>query len=129
MALSSLATSYYNKKTENQLSTDDLDIINASLLEMDKTLEGKYDTFFDNFLNKSKDFLAMTELRVVSDLESKEIISNHSKIVYGSEDNSLPEHLNGLGYMNILYLLLQLEIKKEFLIEGHRDINLLFVEE
>lgn len=127
--LSSLATSYFNKKTENQLSTDDLDIINASLLEMDKTLEGKYDTFFDNFLYKSKEFLAMTELRVISDLESKEIISNHSKIVYGSEDNSLPEHLNGLGYMNILYLLLQLEIKKEFLIEGKRDINLLFVEE
>ncbi|AHW60634.1 Predicted ATP-dependent endonuclease of the OLD family, contains P-loop ATPase and TOPRIM domains [Draconibacterium orientale] len=127
--LSNLATKYYDKKTENQLSSDDLDVINTSLLEMDKTLEGKYEEFFDNFLNKSKDFLAMTELRVVSDLESKEIISNHSKIVYGSEDESLPEHLNGLGYMNILYLLLQLEIKKEFLIEGNKDINLLFVEE
>ncbi len=127
--LSNLATKYYDKKTENQLSSDDLDVINASLLEMDKTLEEKYEEFFDNFLNKSKDFLAMTELRVVSDLESKEIISNHSKIVYGSEDESLPEHLNGLGYMNILYLLLQLEIKKEFLIEGNKDINLLFVEE
>ena len=127
--LSSLATSYYNKKTENQLSSDDLDIINASLLKMDETLEGKYKVFFDDFLNKSKEFLAMTEMRVVSDLESKEIISNHSKIVYGSEDNSLPEHLNGLGYMNILHLLLQLEIKKEFLIEGKKEINLLFIEE
>jgi len=127
--LSSLATSYYNKKTENQLSYDDLDVINSSLLEMDKILEGKYDTFFSSFLNKSKDFLAMKDLRVVSDLESREIISNHSKIVYGTEDDSLPEHLNGLGYMNILYLLLQLEIKKEFLIEGKKDISLLFVEE
>ena len=127
--LSNLATKYYDKKTENQLSSEDLDIINSSILEMDKTLEGKYATFFNNFLNKSKDFLAMTELRVVSNLESKEIISNHSKIVYGSEDDSLPEHLNGLGYMNILYLLLQLEIKKEFLIEGNKDINLLFIEE
>ncbi len=49
-----------------------------------------------------KDFLAMTDLKVLSDLESKEIISNHSKVVYGSDDDSLPEHLNGLGYMNIL---------------------------
>lgn len=127
--LSHLATKYFDKKTENQLSSDDLDVINASLLEMDKSLEGKYEEFFGNFLNKSKDFLAMTDLRVLSDLESKEIISNHSKIVYGSEDDSLPEHLNGLGYMNILYLLLQLEIKKEFLIEGKKDINLLFIEE
>lgn len=127
--LSNLATKYYDKKTENQLSSSDLDIINASLLEMDKTLEEKYKVFFNHFLNNSKDFLAMTELKVISDLESKEIISNHSKIVYGSEDESLPEHLNGLGYMNILYLLLQLEIKKEFLIEGNKNINLLFIEE
>ena len=127
--LSSIATSYFNKKAENQLSTDELDDVNASLLDMDKTLEGKYKKFFGDFLNKSKEFLAMTDLRVVSDLESKQVISNHSKIVYGTEDNSLPEHLNGLGYMNILYLLLQLEIKKEFLIEGKKDINLLFVEE
>lgn len=127
--LSNLATKYFDKKTENKLSTEDLDVINASLLEMDKTLEEKYEGFFDNFLNKSKNFLAMTDLKVLSDLESKEIISNHSKIVYGSEDDTLPEHLNGLGYLNILYLLLQLEIKKEFLIEGNKDINLLFIEE
>ena len=75
-------------------------------------------SFLMDFLNKSKAFLDMDEIRVVSNLESKEIISNHSKIVYGLEDSSLPEHLNGLGYMNVLYLLLQLEIKKEFLIEG-----------
>jgi len=128
-ALSTLTTSYFNKKTENQLSTNDLDNINASMLEMDKTLEKKYKDFFNGFLNKSKAFLDMDEIRIVSNLESKEIISNHSKIVYGSEDSSLPEHLNGLGYMNILYLLLQLEIKKEFLIEGNQDINLLFIEE
>lgn len=127
--LSSLATKYYDKRTENKLSTNDLDAINSELLKMDKTLEGKYKTFFDDFLNKSKDFLAMTELRVVSDLESKEIISNNSKIVYGEEDEALPEHLNGLGYMNILYLLLELEIKKEFLIKDNKDINLLFIEE
>ena len=129
MVLSSLTTSYFNKKRENDLTSDDLEDINSSLLTMDKTLEDKYDKFFGNFLNKSKDFLAMKELRVVSDLESQEIISNQSKIVYGSEENSLPEHLNGLGYMNILYLVLQLEITKEFLIEAKRDINLLFIEE
>ena len=116
MVLSSLTTSYFNKKRENDLTSDDLEDINSSLLTMDKTLEDKYDKFFGDFLNKSKDFLEMKELRVVSDLESQEIISNQSKIVYGSEENSLPEHLNGLGYMNILYLVLQLEITKEFLI-------------
>ncbi len=127
--LSNLATKYYDKKAENQLSLDDLDVINSELLKMDEALEGKYKEVFHDFLNQSKDFLAMTELKVVSDLESKAIISNHSKVVYGSDNESLPEHLNGLGYMNILYLILQLKIKKEFFIEGAKDINLLFIEE
>ena len=127
--LSNIATSYFNKKTENQLTYDDLDEINSSLLDMDIILEEKYQIFFKDYLNKSKDFLGMSDLRVISDLVSKEIISHHSKIVYGSESDSLPEHLNGLGFINILYLLLQLEIKKEYFIEGEKDINILFIEE
>lgn len=127
--LSNLATKYFNKKSENQLSHQELDDINASILDMDQTLEIKYKSFFDDFLNKSKDFLAMTDLRVVSDLESKGIITNHSKVVYGDEDLALPEHLNGLGYMNILYLLLQLEITKDNFKDKRADINLLFIEE
>lgn len=127
--LSNLATRYFNRKSENQLSHQELEDINASILDMDDTLESKYKSFFDDFLNKSIDFLAMTDLRVVSDLESKGIIANHSKIVYGDEDLALPEHLNGLGYMNILYLLLQLEITKENFRDKTTDINLLFIEE
>lgn len=127
--LSNIASTYFNKKTENQLTHEDLDKINGSLLEMDSTLEEVYQDYFGTFLNKSKEFLGMSDLRVISDLESKEILSHHSKIVYGDKKESLPEHLNGLGYMNILYLLLQIEIKKEFFIESKKDINLLFIEE
>lgn len=127
--LSSLATSYFNKKSKDTKYIDGLDKINSLLTDMDRHLEEPYKKFFDDFLNQSKDILNMGNLRVVSDLESKQIISNHSKIEYGSGDGVLPEYLNGLGYMNILYLLLQLEVKKEYLIEGNKDINLLFIEE
>ncbi len=44
--LSNLATKYFNKKSENQLSHQELDGINASILEMDQTLETKYKRFF-----------------------------------------------------------------------------------
>lgn len=127
--LSSIASAYFNKKTENKLSHDDLDKINSTLLDFDTSLEETYKVFFDDFLNKSKEFLGMENLRVISDLQSKEILSHHSKIVYGDENNSLPEHLNGLGFMNILYLLLQIEIKKEYFTDAKKDINILFIEE
>ena len=62
-------------------------------------------------------------------MESNEVINNSSKVIYGDASNHLPEHLNGLGYMNILYLLLDIEMKKESFIEEGKDINLLFIEE
>lgn len=127
--LSKIATSYFNKKTENQLDFNDLNEINKSLLSMDKNLEDIYKDFFKGLFDKSQDFLGITDLRVVSDLQSKEILNHHSKVVYGDAQAALPEHLNGLGYLNILYLILQLEIKKEFFKESKKDINLLFIEE
>lgn len=128
-ALSSTATSYFNKQSENKLSNEELDKINSSLLEMDKTLESNYKSFFHDFLEGSKKFLGIGDLKVLSNLEWKEILSHHSRVVYWSDDNSLPEHLNWLWHMNILYLLLQIEIKMEYFLEWKKDINLFFIEE
>lgn len=125
--LSSLATAYYNR--DNKASQNKLNKINKSIFEMDGTLNKDYSTYFDDFLESAREFLGIQDLRVISDLESKEIIANHSKIVYGTAKNHLPEHLNGLGYMNILYLLLRIKIKKTNFIEENKDINLLFIEE
>lgn len=125
--LSTLTTQFFNK--ENKASSTEFEKINNAILAMDGSLDLNYQEYFKSFLKNSKDFLDIQDLKVVSDLESKEIISNYSKIVYGSDNNYLPEHLNGLGYMNILYLLLKLEIKKGFFISEKKDINLLFIEE
>jgi putative ATP-dependent endonuclease of the OLD family len=125
--LSNLTTSYFNK--ENKISHDELNAINSSIIEMDGTLDTTYLTYFADFLKNAKNFLNINDLKVISDLQSKEILSNHSKIVYGDSNTQLPEHLNGLGYMNILYLLLKIEIKKSYFTEEKKDINLLFIEE
>lgn len=125
--LSYLSTKYFDQ--DNKISFDELNKINASILDMDKTLNSQYENYFTPFLNSSKNFLDIKNLKVVSDLQSQEIIKNHSKVVYGDDDNYLPEYLNGLGYMNILYLLLNIEIKKDLFIKNKRDINLLFIEE
>ncbi|MFY4758511.1 ATP-dependent nuclease [Aliarcobacter butzleri] len=124
--LSTMTTKYFNQKS---ISNPNFSDINTKMIEMDVTLNGEYDTEFKDFLALGKDFLNLDTLKVVSDLESNEVISNSSKVVYGDASNHLPEHLNGLGYMNILYLLLDIEMKKESFIEEQKDINLLFIEE
>ncbi|WP_318468769.1 ATP-dependent nuclease [Photobacterium leiognathi] len=125
--LSHLTTQFYNSKVK--ISHDELDGINSSIIEADSQLSSNYKTFFEPFLQNAKSFLGLTDLNVVSDLQSKEVMASHSKITYGKNDTELPEHQNGLGYMNILYLLLNIEIEKADFEKAQRDINLLFIEE
>ncbi|OZS45630.1 ATP-dependent nuclease [Photobacterium sanguinicancri] len=125
--LSYLTTQFYNSKVK--VSHDELDGINSSIIEADSQLSSNYKAFFSPFLQNAKSFLGLTDLNVVSDLQSKEVMASHSKITYGINGTELPEHQNGLGYMNILYLLLNIEIEKADFEESGRDINLLFIEE
>ncbi len=126
-SLSELTTQYFNK--EHKESSTDFFEINEAIAKMDTTLDEKYEEHFTPFLGNAKEFLGIKDLRVISDLESKQIFTNYSKIVYGDGSNNLPEHLNGLGHLNILYLLLQIEVKRKYFLDEKKDINLLFIEE
>ncbi|MEN2487214.1 ATP-dependent endonuclease [Flavobacterium sp. B11] len=126
-SLSELTTQYFNK--EHKESSSDFFEINDAISKMDNTLDEKYEKHFSPFLENAKGFLGIKDLKVISDLESKQIFTNYSKIVYGDGSNNLPEHLNGLGYLNILYLLLQIEVKRKYFVDEKKDINLLFIEE
>lgn len=125
--LSGLTTSFFN--SSNECSKDKFEEINARIEKMDTELTATYESFFENFLKNAKDFLSMQELKVISNLKTNEIISDSSEVVYGDNSKQLPEYLNGLGHMNILYLLLDIEIKKSSLQQKNRDIKLLFIEE
>lgn len=126
-ALSELTTQYFNN--ENKVSSDDFFEINDAISKMDTILDKEYENHFNVFLGNAKKFLNINDLRVVSDLESKHLFSNYSKIVYGDGISNLPENLNGLGYLNILFLLLKIEVKKKYFLEEKKDLNLLFIEE
>lgn len=122
--LSSLTTKYFNSKNQS-----DLKGITELLIGMDKNLDKTYMDFFGSFLDNAKSFLNLDNLKVTSNLESKTLLEASSQVVYGENDLFLPENLNGLGVMNVLYLLLSIEIyKDEFLIEK-KPLNLFYIEE
>lgn len=125
--LSRLTSAYYNKK--NKLSFDDITAINKSMIDMDASLNELYKSQFKGFLDTAKEFLGLHNLGVISALESEGVVENFSKVIYGKLEEQLPEHLNGLGYMNILYLILQIEIRKLDFEDAPKDINLLIIEE
>lgn len=125
--LSKLTTDYFNHANIN--APDKFESINEMISDMDKKLGDSYEKFFNNFLANAKEFLRMGNLKVVSNLKAKEIVSDSSEVVYGDLTQHLPEYLNGLGHMNILYLLLSIEIKKETFKANNKDIKLLLIEE
>jgi putative ATP-dependent endonuclease of OLD family len=127
-ALSDLASSYFNKA--NLFSINSFGEINDKILEVDDQLNKIYEVHFKDYLSTAKEFVKGGNLNVVSNLESKQILENYSKIVYGEGvDTYLPETLNGLGHLNILFLLLKIEVKKRLFEQEKRDINLFFIEE
>lgn len=125
--LSNLATKYFN--SQNELFVDKTKSIEDFISQVDIELDGKYSEFFTPFLKNANTFLNMHNIRVESDLKSQGLLTNMSKVVYGEKEDSLPEYLNGLGYMNILFLLLNIEINKQNFLEEKKDINLLCIEE
>ncbi|MCT4618240.1 MAG: ATP-dependent endonuclease [Marinisporobacter sp.] len=125
--LSSLTTKYFNDNNIN--SPDKFETINAIIADMDNQLSETYKVFFKNFLKNSQEFLNLDELKIISNLRASEIVNDSSEVIYGDSKEYLPEYLNGLGYMNILYLLLTIEIKKTVFNRNNKDIKLLFIEE
>jgi len=139
--LSTMSTKFFKRIDDISRSASDpeatldkdenasIDQLRTLLADIDKQLEEQYTNVFGDFLKNSRDFLNLGDLKVISNLESQTLIENSSKVIYGEKDNYLPEQFSGLGYLNILYLLLQIELCRDDFIRRNAPLNLLLMEE
>lgn len=103
--------------------------IEKAIAQIDDNLTQEYKPVFEPFLKEAKSVLGLNDLSVKSDIETKVLLENNSQVVYGEDGNNLPENMNGLGVLNILYLLLQIDLREQDFKSENKDINLLFIEE
>lgn len=114
-----------------------IDNLIGNLMNMDETLSNLYEELFLDISEKIKDFGGMapndTKISVLSTLSHKNLINGNTTVQYEQDGKKLPENYNGLGYMNLLSMIFQIEyIRKQFvrpLSKKPADINLLFIEE
>lgn len=125
--LSAVTTQFFKKL--NDSDDERLEPVRSALNDIDKSLETQYSDVFNGFLSSAANFLSLDGLKVISDIEASSLIGSSSKVIYGTTEDYLPENLNGLGYLNILYLLLKVEMVKQEFEASASDINLLFIEE
>lgn len=108
------------------------------LSETDQHLSKIYVDLFDTIIKKVGNFGGIkpneSEIEIISNLKYRELLKGNTTVVYKhDDDNKLPEHYNGLGYMNLICMIFEIEILiQEFKREKEKkpaDINLLFIEE
>lgn len=135
----SMQTSKIYEKTEtNSEQNKAVDDFKDKLSETDNQLSGIYVDLFKEIVKKVGDFGGIkpneSEIEIISNLQHRELLKGNTTVVYKHDDNNkLPEHYNGLGYMNLICMIFEIEILiQEFKREKEKkpaDINLLFIEE
>ncbi len=123
----------YYKYNNDSPNTEDLKVL------LDKTsqdLDGDYKTFFKDIFSDLKDFgmntgLNVQELEIKSKFDIEKVLKDNATLYYKHDDEFLPESHNGLGYSNLIYIILQFfnsfeEYKKRKPIP---NFSLLFLEE
>lgn len=135
----SMQTSKIYEKTEtNSDQNKAVENFKDKLSETDDQLSGIYVDLFKEIIKKVGDFGGIkpneSEIEIISNLQHRELLKGNTTVVYKhDENNKLPEHYNGLGYMNLICMIFEIEILiQEFKREKEKkpaDINLLFIEE
>ncbi len=135
--LSSQTSTIYKKTEASDDQKAAIDDFKDKLSETDVILSEIYSKLFESVINKVKTFGGIKEddslIEIISTLQHRELLEGNTTVMYNHSGNSLPEHYNGLGYMNLISMIFEIEIliqdfkkKRE---EKPSDINLLFIEE
>ena len=136
-SLSVLSQKYYNI----QSSGDDLDMseLQTAIQSADKALSDAYNGvegklgIFEEVFKSVKRFGSETDIMIQSSISETDLLKNNTTLYYRNDEHHLPESYNGLGYLNLIGMIFEIEtIISEFHgkeNEKSSDINILFIEE
>ncbi|MBS1502479.1 MAG: AAA family ATPase, partial [Bacteroidetes bacterium] len=75
-------------------------------------------------------------IKIISTLQSRNLLSGNTTVMYDhNEEHALPENYNGLGYMNLIGMIFEIEVmltdfrREQYPDDTPADINILFIEE
>lgn len=137
-SLSNLSANYYKlKKDSETVVLDDLQkIIEETDKELNKVYNGHNGTqgIFSEIISSVNTFGGHsdeTRITIQSSIEDKDLLKDNTTLYYEHSGKHLPESYNGLGYLNLIGMIFEIEtIIADFFGENDpSDINVLFIEE
>ena len=134
-SLSTLSSKFLKLKEGSESSN--LDALENAINDADEALTEVYNTkIFHDIIKSIKRFGGNqneTKVKITSTLQEKELLSGNTTLLYEYDGKQLPENYNGLGYLNLISMIFEIEaIITDFMKNGSEkpaDINLLFIEE
>jgi putative ATP-dependent endonuclease of OLD family len=136
--LSKQTSKIYNKTETDNEQNKKIEKFEDELANTDVILTDIYKGLFDRVIDKVGLFGGIKEkdtiIEIISTLQHRELLEGNTTVVYSHDANDkLPENYNGLGYMNLISMIFEIEILveefKKSKDENPSDINLLFIEE
>lgn len=135
--LSTQTSLIYEKIEKDPTHEKEVEKFKDELGNTDVTLSKIYETLFKDTIGLVKKFGGISEndsiINILSTLEHRELLKDNTTVVYDHDGTCLPEYFNGLGYMNLISMIFEIEVVMlDFMREKEErpaDINLLFIEE
>ena len=134
-SLSTLSSKFYKLKKGSE--SPSLDALEKAINAADEALTEVYNTeIFSDIIESIKCFGGNqneTIVTIASTLQDRELLKDNTTLFYEHDGKHLPENYNGLGYLNLIGMIFEIEtIIVDFIKNGSEkpaDINLLFIEE
>lgn len=135
--LSNQTSKLYQQLEDNEANAESMEGLRDKLRDMDAGLSENYGDVFKDVIGKVKKFGGVqpndTIIKIISNLREEILLKDHTTVVYEDGGKQLPENHNGLGYMNLISMIFEIEsIRRQFARVRERkpsDINMLFIEE
>ena len=122
---------YYQKIMKENNTISEKDIFNYSTTNITESLNINYKNIFEelikqidaNFMNDNQ------QIEIISEFNIEEVLKRNSKLKYYMDELTLPESYNGLGYSNMMYMIVKIITYKHNIINKNSLFNILFIEE
>jgi len=135
--LSTQTSTIYRKTEETEEQKEAVEEFRKTLRDTDKDLSAIYGKMFSRLLGNIKIFGGFSEsetsIRIASTLQHRELLDGNTTVMYKHDAHDLPEHFNGLGYMNLISMIFEIDLLMTSFRKPKNErpaaINLLFIEE
>lgn len=135
--LSSQTSEIYERSEKNDEDEEKIKEFKDAIEETDIVLGAVYEGLFKEVIDNVKLFGGIKKdesvIKIISTLEHRELLKGNTTVVYNHNKTDFPEYYNGLGYMNLISMIFEIQIlvtefrrKKD---EKPASVNLLLIEE